>query len=207
MTKSLYTVATQDPRSALVAEFAGRDEIRENVFAVEVSDAASCVFAQEVLVDVLKRRDELTAQEKAATGPISLALREIRSWFRPMLDLLGECETDLKRKIGAYDVGEKSKREALIRQAQQAQQRGDQAGLVKALNLAAAPVETPKGTSVREVWRVIVFRPELVPYEFLCVDEAKIKAHVKGVPANQTPSPIPGVRFEKETLVAQRRVI
>lgn len=205
--KNLYTVATQDPRSALAEEFAGRGEILENVSAVTVADPASCRFAQTMLVEILKRKDELSTQEKSATGPISVALKEIRSWFAPMLLLLSECEAELKQKIGYYIASEKAEREALMRQAQQAQQQGNQRALVQALNAAAKPVEAPKGTSVREVWRAVIFRPELVPYQYLCPDEAKIKAHAKATPADRTPEPIPGVRFEKEILVAQRRSV
>jgi len=67
--------------------------------------------------------------------------------------------------------------------------------------------EPARGVSVRYVWRAEVFRPEMVPFEFLSPDIEKIKASMEQhIAESGEPMSIPGVRFHKEPIVSSRRV-
>jgi len=142
---------------------------------------------------------------KEATQPIDKALRAIRSWFKPTLDTYQAIEDTLKAKLMAWERQKINRRQAALAVATQAVQARDIPTMTAALAVVSAPAVKPEGMSTVRTWRATVVDEMALTREWLCPNMAKIGAHASNTPVDQTPAPIPGVAFELEIGIRQRR--
>lgn len=105
----------------------------------------------------------------------------------------------IRREAAEKAAEEKAKAEAeQSRLREEAAQR--EAEIAAAAPAPVAKVET-KGISKREDWDFEVINPNLVPREYLMVDESKLRKYAKAMKADAN---VPGVRFYPKTIVQQR---
>lgn len=172
----------------------------DSVTGIEIHTDEDQAAAAECLLTVAALRKKVEAERKKQVTPINKEHARIQALFKPLLDLCDQTRALVSEASGAYAlVQAQAQREEMAR-ATKAVQTGDTAELTSALNAvsAAAPLAT-KGVTFKAFWRAEVVAPDLLPREYLTPDLAKIGAHVKGVPADKEPDPIPGVRYVIET--------
>lgn len=159
---------------------------------------------------------------KSMTQPLDVAKRAIMDFFREPEDKLARAENSIKRAmIGYQNEQDRIRREQQARadaearkeqerlQARAAKAAGSgkvekavaleqQAAAVVAPVISTAP---PKviGVQTKSVWKFHVENPELVPREYLVVDETKIR---KVVGALKGDTKIPGVRVWEDKQIA-----
>lgn len=158
--------------------------------------------ASKYLREVKSIAKDIDKRRKKITDPLNTALKEFRSWYKPVLDTLEVCEKVLKEKIGAYSLKKEQAREEAMRQIAAASQVGDFAAAHEA-SQSLEDMPTADGISVSPKWTWTVEDFEQIPREFLCLDQSAIKLHVKACSPNN-PTAIPGLKFIPDTSVIAR---
>lgn len=180
---------------------------------MEITTRVQFVSGAERLRDVKGLQKGLEAERVKVTGPMNEALRQVNEWFRGPMANLVKAEKVIKDALAKFEWAETAKiraeevkaREAarveaeeLERRARSALQKGNvdkaadlvaRAATVVPQMAATAPVKA-KAMAFTDVWDVTVTDPQLVPRQYLVVDEAKIKAVVKAMKGDIE---IPGV--------------
>ena len=141
----------------------------------------------------------LEAKRTNVTGPLNKALRELNSWFKPVIESYHQAEVILKSKISdALRATQAAQDEALARVAAAG---GAEDADVLAVAHGGSLIEQPDNISVRTVWKFEIVDANLVPREFCCPDTQKIGALVADTCGAAV---IPGVRAYSEDVVISR---
>lgn len=166
-----------------------------------------------------KRLDDL---RKSMTRPLDAAKKAIMDFFRAPEDQLARAESGIKRAMIAFseeqerirreeqrkaEEAARKERERLEAQARKAAESGKTEKAEQLEERAAAVVapviqrEAPKvsGVNLRDVWLFEITDPNLVPREYLVVDESKIRKVVGALKGDTT---IPGIRVYSEKRMA-----
>lgn len=192
-------------RAELAKDTAEAVELSGLVIDLVVQSQEDLELASDVLAKVKGEYKRLEDRKKAVTGPLTTALNEVRSWFKPAQDYYARTETLLKKSISDYHIRVAEANAEAMRLAAEAAAASDTEGVL----VATALIETPekiKGLSVRETWEFEVANVDEVPRQYMYVDETLIKAHMKNSADSKTgePLPISGIRFFKKAIVASR---
>jgi hypothetical protein len=130
---------------------------------------------------------------------------------RMMATWLREQETERKRLQAIADQQADAERQRLQKLAERAAGKGDHMKAER-LETQAATVVPPRivsaapkvaGQSVRATYKFEIENPALLPREYLCADEKKIRAYVNAMRAEAR---IPGVRIYQDTSIVSRGV-
>lgn len=193
-----------------------------------VKDDASFSLGGEMLLEI-KRRSKVV--EERFAEPVSLAHKAHKALTSLRDSVLGpfkQAEITIKGKLGVYqqEVERKRQQEAerlrkqaeakaeadRIAKAEEQMDKGDLEGCKQTLEAPIAPVvitpptpEPPKvaGVSFREDWKYEVVNPDLIPREYMMVDEIKLRRIVKAM--GKAASNIPGIRVYAEKVVSAGR--
>lgn len=180
--------------------------VREQIAAylsLEVTDDESLALAGEVLAEVKDLTRKVDDEKRSVTGPLNVALKTVRSWFAPAETVLTECTTTLKGRVAGYHAELERRNAAALENAAAAVRTGDVASVGTALaELHSAP-KIEHVALVRR-WTYRVCNVQMVPAEYLCVDEAKVRAAMHAMVARGEDPYIPGITFTQETGVAVR---
>jgi hypothetical protein len=171
-----------------------------------VLDANDYTIADEILTDLVRRKDAAIAMRKEATGPMYTAARVIESWFKPLVSTLESCETHVKRAMGGYRLAQEA-RERYARElaARAAETNAPAEDLITALTRAADAGTAPAGrATVRMVWRVKVVDFERLPREYTMPNMKAIEAFAREHAGEDAPE-LAGVTFERGTIMGARR--
>jgi hypothetical protein len=191
----------QEPEALALATEA--EQLREVLAQLQSSTITTNEQAEELneLVKEVKRDlKQLETDCQATTRSTFERLESMRDWFRPKRTALKELERVGKLKLAEYAV---RLREAQTR-AQQAAGQAFAHGDVDAGHRALAAIPeaaTLQGTSLAPDWQIEVIAPDLVPYQFLSPDLAKIEAYVR---QTNGASAVPGVRITPTMRVSTR---
>jgi hypothetical protein len=166
-----------------------------------ISDPETATIIAQELAQELGRIDEMAAMKKEALTPLASVKKTIEGWFKPGLDTAQTLVTMYKNALAAWDKILQAEREAQLQAAGAAARAGDVPALTQALTAVNQPDTKPEGITYVRRWVARVINPAMVPWEFLCPDLDKIKAHASGAKGETPPSPIAGVAFERETSV------
>lgn len=196
----------QDPQDLARREVDNQlPQIREDLAALkafEINSLEDQEFAVDLIRELKVKHDGLEAVRTSITKPMNEALNAVNALFRPARQLLEEGEKILKQKISVYVAAREKENRLALQAAAEAQ-------TVEEASAAISEVEVGgkvRGMSTSYKWRAEVFRPEMVPNEFLSPDMNKIEASMKAsVEVSGEPMPIPGVRFHKEPVISVRR--
>jgi hypothetical protein len=136
------------------------------------------------------------------TKPFNQALRSLRDLFRPTLDAYDRAETVLKARILDGQQLIEANNRAAMHAAHEAIEHGDARSAALATSLLQ-PISLPEGMHTRKGWDFDVVDPDIVPRDFLTVDEKAVKAHIK---QHGDSVQIPGIHIYPTTsVVAARR--
>lgn len=190
-------------------------ELYDEHKAMDITNRVQFVAGAEVLRTVKGMQKSLETERTKATIPMNEALRQVNDWFRGPREQLEKAEKIIKAALAKFEWGETERiraeeakaREAarieteeLERRAAKAIQKGDTDKAADLMARAAvvvpdlaptAPVKA-KAMAFTDVWAVAVTDPQLVPRQYLVIDEAKIRAVVKAMKGDIE---IPGVKI------------
>lgn len=200
----ILTVPVEE-REKLAQDAADAPGLLDMLQGFPVANDAALGVANELLREILIRKDALEARLDRATAPLKEALNEIRSWFKEPLSQMTACERILRDKIGAHLSAQKTAREELHLLAQRSQVAGDIQTTVNALNAAGAPVNIPQGTSHREIWDYEIVCQSAIPRTYMQPNLELLRKHVRSFKPGETPTPIDGIRFKLKPIVSVRR--
>lgn len=171
-------------------------------------------------------RNAIEEQRKGMKRPVDALAAAIQAYHRPALEFCDEseqiveglltgwlAEQEAMRKAlqqAADDQADKE-RQRLQRLAERAAERGDhnKAEQLETRAATLVPVIVPKATpkvagqSLRANYTFEIVDEKLLPREWLCPDEQKIRRYVK---AMRDEARIPGVRVMKDTTIVSRGV-
>lgn len=164
-------------------------------FTIETEEDVE--FAVGELESVKAFWDELEKKRTAITKPMNAALRETNKLFKEPQGLLKELEALWKEKLVERKVVQEQERQRLLEAAGDAEDADD----AREALIAAGDVADPGGVSFRDNWTFEVVDAELVPREYLMVDEKAIASVVKGL---KEKTDIPGVRVFNKPIVAAK---
>lgn len=198
---------------------------RAKQIARDIKDAATLNFAAEVMLEAKRRAKAIQERFKKPKQKAMEALQEIRAMEAEAVEPYTRIEQMIIKPAMAQFQAEQDRlrREEEDRQRAEAKRREEDARLREAAELEKdgqkeladaimdAPVvvppvvlpkmETPTGISYRDVWKFEVVNPDLVPREYLTLDEKKIGGVVRALKGETR---IAGVRVYSEKTVAGR---
>jgi hypothetical protein len=160
----------------------------EGLTIVDVDDRD---FAASMLVIAVEKQKVIEAERVKITRPLHEAKTAADAFFKRVRAPYERGEAILREKIGAFELAHRAQQVAA---AVAISEGSDSTELL-------APLPPAKGVAVKEAWAFTVMDGAQVPREFLCIDEAALKAHCKG---DGVPAPVPGVVFRK---VATTRMV
>jgi hypothetical protein len=183
--------------------------------ALKVVTAEDYENAADVLQTLTAKEKEVEARKKELWEPLAKLTKSVQALFNPPLKVLDEAKRVVSGKMGIYaleqrnialaaqqraDTEAEEAREKLLAKAERAADDGNHAraevlgARAESVQAVTVEVDIPKvsGIQLRERWLFEVTDPELVPREFLTVDERLIRAEVN---AKEHLAKIPGVRI------------
>ncbi|MES1993169.1 MAG: hypothetical protein V4457_06085 [Pseudomonadota bacterium] len=200
------------------------DTLEQRLANYKVVNAEQFEAGATDLMQVKAAQKKLEDTRLGITRPMNEAIKQVLNLFRAPGDRLAAIERTIKRELGAF--AERLEKLRLAEQAvAQEKARKEQERLEARAAAAAAagkiekaeelqeraqavvaPVisrEPPKviGISQRVQWKFLVEKAELVPREFLCVDESKVRQYVNAMKGDAR---IAGVKIWSEGSYAAR---
>lgn len=176
-------------------------QVHDALLDLPVSTTQQIEIAGDLLVEVKGRAKALDDRMREITRPLNEALKSTRDLFKPALKYYEAAEEVLKRKIADAHKQIQAANVAAMAAAQAQLVQGDVRGAALA---TSALVETPQveGVRTREVLVYRVVDALAVPREFLSVDDAKVREHIR---INGKSLPIPGIVIETDVQVIASR--
>lgn len=206
-TQTLPITLAFDPAALQRAQDAAVAEAACDGQALVIHNDTEAEIVAEYLREKVREKDAVVAMQKSALGPLAQAEKTIREWFRPTLQALALIEAAAKQSLGDWRIRvETQKREALAA-AQAAAAAHNLPAVAQALTVVNTPVAKQAGVSVRSFWRHAIEAYDKIPDEWTrrVPDDLKLAEYAKRYSSDQTPTPIPGVRFELVTQTSVRR--
>ncbi len=176
------------------AEFAGL--VKELAgYSITTTDEMNAFGA--MLEEVRTKGKKIREHYDSEREPALRAVENIRNFYKPALDALDAAEKALKSALAAGQARiEEQNRKALA-----AAQSASSPSEVLAASAAIQPATLPTGVHMRETWSFEIVDESIIPREFLCVDEKKIRAHVAQY---HEATRIPGVIVTKKATIVAR---
>jgi hypothetical protein len=190
-----------------------------------VKDDASFKAGGEMLLEIKRIAKTVDDRFKEPVSLANKAHKALTALRDSVLSPFGQAESMIKRKLGTYqeeverrrrEEDERNRREAQAKaeaermaKAEKEMDRGDLKAAEKTLAAPLAPVvtrvETPEppkmaGLSFRDEWKFEITDPDLIPREYLMVDESKLRKVVKAL--GKTAANIPGIRVFSEKVAS-----
>lgn len=172
---------------------------------VTVDNANDYELADALLSDVARRKADVLAMRKSATGPMYTAVKTVEAWFRPLLTALEASERALKDAMGKYRVAlEAREREARELAAKAAEAR-DAPTLIEALTVATEAAAKPAGrATARYVWAVESVDASALPREWMVPNMTGLETAARMHKGDEPPV-VPGVVFVRRAIIGARK--
>lgn len=198
--------------------------------ALVIKDDASFMAGGQMLLEIKQRAKNVEERFEDSVSAAHKAHRALTALRDSVLSPFRNAEMTIKAKIGAYqsqveqarrieadrvrkELEAQAEKERLAK-AEKQMDNGDLNGCKQTLEAPAMPIavhveipEPPKlnGVSFREDWKYEVVDPNLIPREYLMVDESKLRKVVKAL--GKTAANIPGIRVYAEKVVSAGRQV
>jgi len=186
---------------------------------IVISDQLQYEWAGNFLKDIKNRASRIETERKKITRGIDAVKKSVMDLFRPATDNYNAAENTLKKAILVYqDEQEKirrdneaklqheaeKKRQDALKKADEFKEKGNDKKAHDWLNKAndivtptlGSRVEDVEGIATKKIWKFRVINKDLVPRQYLIVDEKAMGIVVRGLKDNTV---IPGIEvyFEK----------
>jgi hypothetical protein len=165
------------------------EEMMNDAKKINITDEESLKFSVALGGEAKKITKVLDAKRKEVTAEASEFIKQVNGFVKIFTDKLSDTETEVKRKIVAYQAKvelQRRKQEELARQAaekvqeqvnKEAKAAGVEAPTVPAPVIPEAPTitRTETGTTAYQIktWKCYVQSPDLVPREY-CVPDGRL---------------------------------
>jgi hypothetical protein len=189
-TKELSVVKTQAEKALM----------KVNDMAIESAD--SYKEAEDVLIKIKTVGKMIKEKKEAITKPLNDSLKQIRELFKPIETTHEAAEAIIKKKMVEYRNAEDAKAEkekARITAKVESGYIKPETAIAKMDKVADVKADLKEAgvkTSTRKLPRVRIINPELIPREYLVVDEKKVLDDLK---AGKT---VAGAEIWYETIIA-----
>lgn len=181
------------------------DKAHVAVTAINITDNDSLQNAVGIRAKIYGLAKIIETKKKSITDPINSALKEVRAMFKPVEDHYESLRLLVDGKIMLY---EKEKAEAARKAQEKIEARVEKGTLKQETAIKKiAKIETVEknivsesggGVQFREIKKINIFDPSLVPDQYWILDEVRIrKEALAGVQ-------IAGVKIEVEKVLANR---
>lgn len=168
-----------DTEAIVMAAQEEASELTQTLLDLEIRDQEMLDMVGNILVSVKTQWKDLEEKRTRITKPILAAKKAADDLFKPALDALRDAEKIIKQKIAAYMMAQQQiKNDALAS--------GDHETAV-----ALQPLQLSGGVSSVPIRQYRVVDIEIVPREWLAVDDMKIKFAMR----ENKMLAIPGIEF------------
>ncbi len=158
--------------------------------------------AAAVLQVIAGIRKAMEARRKAIVAPFKSQASAVDKAFREPRRELERVDKMIRGRLAEAQTTRLAARSEALAQVTAEAQKGDHAAAQAALATAqATEAPAPPGVTYRYRWECKVTDPKAIPREFLCLDVAKIKAHMSG---SGQPTPVAGLEFRSVPTVVAR---
>ncbi len=189
----------KDKDRAAAEESEAKDALKE-LPGLVIDTQEDLGFAAELLAEAKGKTKALEEMRDSVVKPMNTALKNLRSWFKPALDALGQYERGLKTKIAEAHAKKHARQQEALKAAAVASMAGDTETAAVAMEEATEQdFEPVKGLSMRHTWDCEVIDLDEVPREYMMMDVTKVKAVIRAHKGDVT---IPGIRVIRNTSVA-----
>lgn len=206
------TEAANAEKVEIILDSDKRDDVQEKAKEAEeylagfedfyIENEGDLEVAVECLKEVKTNFKQIKSEQELATKPMNAALKQVRSWFKPALDVLTRTEVLLKMKVSNYHLLVEERSRKAMEEAATASAEGNfDAAHDAAKNIVAAPQS--KGVSVSRYYDYEIEDMSKVPRRYLAVDHSAVKIHIKKAGKSQ-PEDIPGIKFVEKSRTAVR---
>lgn len=179
------------------------DSLEQDVEAFVIESQEDLEIMASELAKCKGLNNQLEEQKQRALGPMNEAVKEVRSWFKPIQDRLSSLERTIKEKVGDYHLEqEKAKRLALAEASKALRGGGSSAQIGQAMaKMAQSQVQQVDGMGIRFTWNIEIVDVDVLPDEWWTPDEGAIVRYVR---LTKGEKPIPGVVFHKSPIVSSK---
>lgn len=142
-------------------------------------------------------------RRKSVTAPLNAVVKEINSWFKPLLTEFDKAERILKQKILDYQAAQYLERQRLAAVMAEQHRAGD-VGALMASAAAAQATQPPQldGVQRRRTMRWRVTDAAAVPRSWLVVDREAVNEALREAQRQGAVPEIPGIEFYEDTTIA-----
>lgn len=201
-------IPVKDEQTEIAQRESNQLVLQADTFTIETE--AQLNEASELLRKIKTAYKTVEERRTFVVKPLNDQIRNINGWFKSITEPLVQAEDILKRKVLTFRQEQERIRlaeqkrleeEAAKKQAEinkLAEQKGVEAPVLNVPKLAELD-KTVNTSTIKKVWTFEVTDLNLIPREYLVVDETKIRNAVREGVRN-----IPGVKiFEKDQLAVR----
>ena len=154
------------------------------------------------VIAAIPKTKAMEARRKAIVAPFKSQASAVDKAFREPRRELERVDKMIRGRLAEAQTTRLAARSEALAQVTAEAQKGDHAAAQAALATAqATEAPAPPGVTYRYRWECKVTDPKAIPREFLCLDVAKIKAHMSG---SGQPTPVAGLEFRSVPTVVAR---
>ena len=197
------------------------EEMMVRYSAFQIKTQSDFDTAGEALRTIKARIAAVEDLQKSITQPLNLVLKRWRDLCRRPLDYFVRAENSLRKTRLIFQQDQEAKRleaesklrelarkeeekkkKALETRAQKAEEKGDaekaeelrekKAEVFVPAPIVESQVERTKGIGMRKDWKARIVDPQIIPRDFLCVDEKKLNQYARTM---KDQARVPGVEF------------
>jgi hypothetical protein len=204
---------------------AERDSILEKAAIVTAVDSRERLEASgTVQTAIAKHIKALDKERKSVTEPLDAVKKQIMAQEKELAANLTRELARLKAMNDAYATqlaaeAEAERRRIAEEERRAAMEAADRAAKAKAIFGESVSVRTPEptpqpvappekvalaGSRTVKRWEFAIFDTSMVPSDYLVVDEARVRAHIKNAEAMGRNPDIPGIRFTSKISVESK---
>lgn len=174
------------------------DEQLELAKAFQIENHEDFEMVATMTREVKTIRDQYETMEKEITQPLNAAVKKIRFILASSKTAWTEVESVLRGKMRDATLREAERNSEIVKQAAAtAAAGGDAVAVVQNMTMSS----DIQGVSNKIVWKHVVENVEMLPpeYQIKLPDDKKLKAYAESFEGDEPPTPIAGVRFERDT--------
>lgn len=175
------------------------------ISTLTIESAEDLAGANELLTDIVRRRDKVVSMRTAATGPMRTAIKVVEEWFRPSVKDFDAAVLGLKKCIERYNLAQHAIEAQARAAAIAAAAKGDSASIVKHIGVAEDARMSVRDAGVSATlgwgWEVIDISKVPPEYTLTVPNEKRLADLAKANAKSDTPPHVPGILFTRKSNV------
>ncbi len=158
----------------------------------------------EILQSVRISFKSLEEKRTSITKPLNAAKQAVDAMFKPAKDLLESAESTIRAKINDYATRKENARLATLAEARRLAAMNQAPAVTVTAPVVPAPQAATASVYFKPSWTYEIVNPELIPRQFLAVNDAAVRSHLAPFAHADSVPEVPGLKFTKtQTMVAK----